>query len=91
MSTISMVGRPVLALVLGGLLLAACSPRDMETTPVKVETAKGTVVCQLYTHDLVYWDRSIQRPDGMSADQADGVCAAKGRELLEAHKAGMAG
>lgn len=86
MSMVTNSGKSALVLLLGTALLAACAPRDLETTPVKVETAKGTVTCQLYTHDMVYWDRAIHRPEGMSADQADGVCAAKGQELLEARK-----
>lgn len=84
MSMVMNFGKPALVLALGAGLLAACTPREMETTPVKVETAKGTVTCQLYTRDMVYWDRAIHRPDSMTADQADAVCIAKGHELQRA-------
>lgn len=62
------------------LALAACvsDPRAYETEPVKVQTSKGTVTCQLYTKDLVRWDRSISRPSNMSVDEADAICQAEG-------------
>jgi hypothetical protein len=74
-------GKSALALLLGAVLLSACSPVDLETTPVQAQSAKGPVLCQLYTHDMVYWDRSIRRPDKMSASEADAICVAKGREV----------
>ena len=83
-STVKGYCRPALALMLGVVFLSACTPKNMETTPVEVETAKGTVICQLYTRNMVYWDRSIHRPEGMTADHADAVCAAKGHELQQA-------
>lgn len=62
------------------LVTAACSPQSMETAPVHVETAKGTVVCQLYTTEVVYWDRSIARPDKMTTQEADAICIERGRK-----------
>ncbi|AML50932.1 hypothetical protein [Falsihalocynthiibacter arcticus] len=69
----------IAAVTITSLALSACgSPRDFETTPVKVETAAGTVTCQLYTKSLVDWDRAIDRPNSMDATTADNVCRAEG-------------
>lgn len=75
------------ALVLGLTLLSACvqSPADYETTPVNVDTPKGTVTCQLYRPDLVVWDRAIDRPNSMSVAEADAICQNEG---LRRKKAG---
>lgn len=66
--------------------LAGCvsSPVDYETAPVKIETAKGTVTCQLYTKDLVVWDRAIDRPATMSVKEADSICNAEGERRKRA-------
>jgi hypothetical protein len=69
-----------LLLSMGIFALGACSPRDLETQPLEVSTAEGIVVCQLYTTDLVYWDRSVGRPEGMSSQEADAVCVDAGRQ-----------
>lgn len=68
------------------LAMAGCvaSPKDYETTPVKVETDQGTVTCQLYTDDLVVWDRAIDRPASMSVKAADSVCLAEGERRKNA-------
>lgn len=71
-----------LAFVLAAAVLTACSPQNMETPPVVVQTAQGPVTCQLYTHSEVYWDRSTDRPDSMSVKAADDVCRAEGYRLL---------
>lgn len=63
--------------------LSACAPRDMESTPVVVNTAQGPVTCQLYTHDVVYWDRALDRPAGMSVKLADDVCRAEGQRRID--------
>lgn len=71
-----------LALATAGLAaLSACSldPKQYETTPVTVQTAAGPVVCQLYTKDMVRWDRAISRPDSMSVETADAICLEEGR------------
>lgn len=64
------------------VLLAGCigSPADYETTPVKVQTDKGVVICQLYTPQTVLWDRSIDRPTSMTIDEADDICRARGKQ-----------
>ena len=69
-------------LLLGAVALGAvaCAPTDLESTPIKVATPKGEVVCQLYTRDLVYWDRAISEPAGMSPDEADAICRGRGDE-----------
>ncbi|CUJ95164.1 hypothetical protein RUE5091_01507 [Ruegeria denitrificans] len=66
--------------------LAACipSPEDLETEPVKVQTAKGEVTCQLYRHDRVTWDRAIDYPaTKMSVAEADGYCRQEGQRRLQ--------
>jgi hypothetical protein len=62
-------------------LLGGCvqSPEYYETTPVQVATPKGVVTCQLYTREMVIWDRSIDRPARMSVQEADAICQAEGR------------
>lgn len=67
-------------------VLAGCSPRDLETPPIVVQTVQGPVTCQLYTLDEVYWDRSIGRPEGMQVETADGICRAEGMRILQARK-----
>ncbi|MBO9453939.1 hypothetical protein J7376_04205 [Paracoccus sp. R12_1] len=61
------------------LALGACSPKQYESEPVTLDTAQGPVVCQLYTKSLVQWDRSISRPDAMSVETADALCAKEGQ------------
>ena len=64
------------------LMLSACSmdPKDYETTPVKIASPSGPVTCQLYTKNLVVWDRSIDRPAKMSVTEADALCKAEGEK-----------
>lgn len=61
----------------------AISPKDYESTPVIAESAMGPVVCQIYTHEQVTWDRSIQRPEKMDVDTADNLCRAEGKRIME--------
>ena len=67
-------------------LLAACSPdpRNFETDPVRLETPKGTVTCQLYTDQTVVWDRAIAAPPGMSIQEADSICVEEGYRRMQA-------
>lgn len=61
------------------VILAGCAtPEQYETPPVTVKTTKGTVTCQLYTPEILAWDRSIGRPNNMSVQEADSVCKAEG-------------
>lgn len=70
------------SVVLGTLTLStsACTPRNFESSPVKIVTPKGEVICQLYTRDITDWDRAIKIPSGMSPETADGICRARGLE-----------
>lgn len=54
-------------------------PRAYETEPVSLKTAKGVVVCQLYTRERIIWDRSVNRPANMTVEQADTICRDEGR------------
>lgn len=69
---------PVLALA----VVAGCDRSRFRSDPVQVETAKGPVTCQLYTYTEVTWDEAIARPEGMSEDEAHGVCRAEGARRL---------
>ena len=65
------------------MVLAGCvDPADYETAPVKVETAKGTVVCQLYRKRQVIWDEAISIPPGMTIAEGDRVCVEEGLRRL---------
>ena len=63
--------------------LAGCvsDPRAYETEPVQLRTSKGIVTCQLYTREQVLWDRSINRPNNMSVEEADTICRNEGHRL----------
>lgn len=66
------------------LALAGCiDPADYETTPVKVESAKGTVVCQLYKERQVIWDEAISIPPGMTIAEGDQICINEGLRRLK--------
>ncbi len=62
------------------LALSACAPERYESTPVVLETAQGPVTCQLYTKEIVSWDRSIDRPAAMSVKAADALCLEEGNK-----------
>ena len=73
------IGIPLMA------TLSACipSPEQLETTPVKVQTPKGVVTCQLYRQDRVTWDRAIDFPAiKMSVPEADNYCRQEGLRRL---------
>lgn len=75
----------IAGMLVSALVLAGCvgTPEQFATAPVEVETSKGIVVCQLYTPEIVLWDRSIGRPDSMSSYEADGICRERGASILE--------
>lgn len=62
-------------------ILAGCvaSPEAYETPPVDLKTPKGVVTCQLYTDEIVLWDRAIRWPRTISAEEADAYCKEEGR------------
>lgn len=64
----------------GVAILSACSidPKDWEMEPVTVDTPQGPVVCQLYSENIVRWDRAIDRPEDMSVETADAYCHNEG-------------
>ncbi|TMV08542.1 hypothetical protein FGK63_05285 [Ruegeria sediminis] len=72
---------PIFALL---VLVSGCAPtpESLETEPVQVQTSKGVVTCQLYTHSRVLWDRAIDRPNNMSVKEGDEVCRNEGRRRL---------
>ena len=66
--------------ILAALGLSACiSPEAYESDPVEVDTPAGVVTCQLYTKDLVIWDRAIDRPENMTVEIADAICVNEGQ------------
>ncbi len=74
--------RPIHVLPLLALpMLAACvpDPRLFETEPVVIQTSAGAVTCQLYTAEIVAWDRAIDRPERISVAEADALCQSEGR------------
>jgi hypothetical protein len=81
---------PLALLLLAAPFLAACipSPASFETEPVVINSTAGPITCQLYTAELVAWDRSIDRPDAMPVAEADAICQAEGRrQALQARAA----
>lgn len=66
-------------------IVSGCSitPQQYETTPVIVQSAAGPVTCQLYTHEQVTWDRSINRPGSMSVATADNLCRQEGHRVMQ--------
>jgi hypothetical protein len=73
--------RTILPVASAGMLLTGCilSPEAYETEPVEVETPQGVVTCQLYSEEIVSWDRSIDRPATMGVQEADAFCKSEGR------------
>ena len=65
--------------------LSACAitPEQYETTPVLAESPAGPVTCQIYTHEQVTWDRSINRPNSMSVTTADSLCRQEGHRIMQ--------
>ena len=64
-------------------LVTACSPIVYETDPVTLETDKGEVICQLYTHRSVILDRAIHMPHAMHVAEADALCRAEGERRMK--------
>ncbi len=82
MTTFSKAG-PVLACAALLALTGCIDPKDYETTPVKVETAKGVVVCQLYKERQVIWDEAVSIPPGMTIKEGDQICVNEGLRRLK--------
>lgn len=65
------------------IALAACDVKEnYETDPVTVSTKDGAVSCQLYTPNVVLWDRALSRPAAMSDADANRQCRAEGELRL---------
>ena len=64
-------------------IVTACSPTMYETEPVTLETDKGEVICQLYTHRSVILDRAIHMPHAMHIAEADALCRAEGERRMK--------
>ncbi|QFT72908.1 MULTISPECIES: hypothetical protein [unclassified Ruegeria] len=78
--------KTLLLLPVVAIVTTACipTPEELETTPVKVQTPKGVVTCQLYRHDRVTWDRAIDFPASkMSVPEADAYCRQEGQRRLK--------
>ena len=70
----------MLALLL--VALSACSPAMFESEPVTVKTDKGSVICQLYTREIVEWDRPVTFSTSITPEEAYRICVNEGiREL----------
>ncbi|TKW65278.1 MAG: hypothetical protein DI616_15160 [Paracoccus denitrificans] len=65
--------------------LSACAitPQQYESTPVLAQSPVGPVTCQIYTHEQVTWDRSINRPASMSVTTADNLCRQEGARIMQ--------
>ena len=65
--------------------VSACvmTPEQYETTPIIAQSPMGPVVCQIYTHQQVTWDRAINRPEKMSVTTADNLCRQEGRRIMQ--------
>lgn len=66
-------------------MLSACAitPEQYESTPVLADSPAGPVTCQIYTHEQVTWDRSINRPANMSVTTADNLCRQEGARIMK--------
>jgi len=63
------------------IITGCANKKEHETTPIRLNTPEGLVVCQLYALDLIMWDTSITRPKSMSKETADKICIAEGVRL----------
>ena len=64
-------------------LVSACSPVSYETEPVTVQTDKGELVCQLYSHKTVLLDRALHMPHAMHIAEADALCRVEGERRMK--------
>jgi len=74
------------AIICAAVLLAGCTPTAYESPYVYVATPSGTVTCQLYTREIIAFDRSVNRPETMTVLDADNLCHAEGLERLREFK-----
>ncbi len=72
------------------IVVSGCvqDPRQYESPPVTVTVAKGKITCQLYTKELIYWDRATDWPRSMTVEEADAVCLEQGKKWQKGEKVG---
>ena len=58
-------------------ITGCANKKEHETTPIRLNTPEGLVVCQLYSLDLIMWDTSITRPKSISKETTDTICIAE--------------
>ncbi|MDB3948198.1 hypothetical protein N9370_00325 [Paracoccaceae bacterium] len=63
------------------IITGCVNKKEHETTPIRLNTPEGLVVCQLHALDLIMWDTSITRPKSMSKETADKICIVEGARL----------
>ena len=77
----------IAALALGTVAGCVPDPRMYETEPVEVPVSRGVVTCQLYTQEMVYWDRAIDWPKEMRSFEADEICKDEGWKWKKGERA----
>ena len=63
------------------IITGCANKKEHETTPIRLSTPEGLVVCQLYSLDLIMWDTSITWPKSISKETADKIRIAEGARL----------
>ncbi len=71
--------------IIAATTLSACAitPEQFESAPVLADSPAGPVTCQIYTHEQVTWDRSINRPASLSVATADSLCRQEGARIMK--------
>ena len=62
-------------------ITGCANKKEHETTPIRLKTPEGLVLCQLYALDFIMRGTSITRPKSMSKETADKICVAEGARL----------
>ena len=82
----------VMAIAATGAMAGCVNKTAYESNPVKIQTEKGAVICQLYMRDRVQWDESIAVPSGMTKAEGDAYCVQEGhRQYQQAQNRVVAG
>ncbi len=63
----------------------AVNHRNYESTPVRVQTSKGEVLCQLYSVYYVKWDEAIRVPANMNIVTGNDIFRNEGQRLRQIH------
>ena len=68
--------------VLRVFIITDCTnKKEHETTPIRLNTPEGLLVCQLYALDFIMWDTSITRLKSMIKETANKICISEGARL----------